>query len=202
MYRIPLREEERKKRMNKYIFGVDLGGTTVKMGLFDMNGNVLDKWEIPTVTANKGEQILPDIANSIKAKMAAEEIAPDIHMHHAVKFLRRDVQHILVQPQIGAVGNKYIQSAEALPDISKDPADISHILQIQTVALGSNGIFLGKCLCCGFCVILPSAGDAHIIAFGGKSFGNGKTAVFGGTCDQYDLSHSVSFNKFSECNVS
>lgn len=77
MYRIPLREEERKKRMNKYIFGVDLGGTTVKMGLFDMNGNVLDKWEIPTVTANKGEQILPDIANSIKAKMAAEEIALD-----------------------------------------------------------------------------------------------------------------------------
>ena len=63
--------------MNKYIFGVDLGGTTVKMGLFDMNGNVLDKWEIPTVTANKGEQILPDIANSIKAKMAAEEIALD-----------------------------------------------------------------------------------------------------------------------------
>lgn len=60
--------------MNKYIFGVDLGGTTVKMGLFDVNGKVLDKWEIPTVTANKGERILPDIADSIKAKMAEKEI--------------------------------------------------------------------------------------------------------------------------------
>ncbi len=60
--------------MNKYVFGVDLGGTTVKMGLFDMEGNVLDKWEIPTVTANKGEQILPDIANSIKSKMAEKGI--------------------------------------------------------------------------------------------------------------------------------
>lgn len=60
--------------MNKYIFGVDLGGTTVKMGLFDVSGKVLDKWEIPTVTANKGERILPDIADSIKAKMAEKEI--------------------------------------------------------------------------------------------------------------------------------
>lgn len=74
VYRIPLPEEERKMRMNKYIFGVDLGGTTVKMGLFDVSGKVLDKWEIPTVTANKGERILPDIADSIKAKMAEKEI--------------------------------------------------------------------------------------------------------------------------------
>ena len=32
----------------KNIFGVDLGGTTVKMGLFDENGEVLEKWEIIT----------------------------------------------------------------------------------------------------------------------------------------------------------
>ena len=36
----------------KYIFGVDLGGTTVKMGLFNENGEVLEKWEIPTIKAN------------------------------------------------------------------------------------------------------------------------------------------------------
>lgn len=63
--------------MNKYIFGVDVGGTTMKMGLFDMNGNVLDKWEIPSVTANGGERILPDIADSIRAKMAKEDIEMD-----------------------------------------------------------------------------------------------------------------------------
>ena len=43
--------------------------TTVKLGLFDKEGNVLDKWEIPTNKANKGEAILPDIAKSILAKM-------------------------------------------------------------------------------------------------------------------------------------
>ena len=51
----------------KYGFGIDLGGTTVKIAYFDQTGNMLDKWEIPTVTTNGGEQILPDIASSIRA---------------------------------------------------------------------------------------------------------------------------------------
>lgn len=55
--------------MSKYAFGVDIGGTSVKMGLFDAGGNVLDKWEIPTVKENKGEAILPDVARSLLAKM-------------------------------------------------------------------------------------------------------------------------------------
>ena len=38
--------------MGNYAFGVDIGGTTVKIGLFDREGNLLDKWEIPTNTAN------------------------------------------------------------------------------------------------------------------------------------------------------
>ncbi len=52
------------------LFGVDLGGTTVKMGLFDADGNVTDKWEIPTRKENAGSLILPDIADSVKSKMA------------------------------------------------------------------------------------------------------------------------------------
>ena len=55
--------------MKKYVFGVDIGGTTVKLGLFDVEGNVLDKWEIPTRTENNGNLILPDIADSIREKM-------------------------------------------------------------------------------------------------------------------------------------
>ena len=49
----------------KYGFGIDLGGTTVKIAYFDQNGTMLDKWEIPTVTENGGVQILPDIARSV-----------------------------------------------------------------------------------------------------------------------------------------
>ena len=60
--------------MKKYVFGVDVGGTTVKLGLFDVEGNLLDKWEIPTRTENGGNQILPDVAESIKAKIAEKKI--------------------------------------------------------------------------------------------------------------------------------
>ena len=63
--------------MAGYVFGVDVGGTTVKLGLFDINGNVLDKWEIPTRTEDGGKNILPDIAADIKAKMEEKNIVKD-----------------------------------------------------------------------------------------------------------------------------
>lgn len=63
--------------MKKYAFGVDIGGTTVKIGLFDVDGCVLDKWEIPTVKDNDGDSVLPDVAESIKAKMAEKGIDKD-----------------------------------------------------------------------------------------------------------------------------
>ncbi len=55
--------------MKKYCFGVDVGGTTVKIGLFDKEGNILDKWEIPTRTEHNGSEILPDIAKALEKKM-------------------------------------------------------------------------------------------------------------------------------------
>ena len=58
----------------KYGFGIDLGGTTVKIAYFDEKGNMLDKWEIPTVTADGGKQILPDIAASIRDYMQTHQI--------------------------------------------------------------------------------------------------------------------------------
>ncbi|MGM9588996.1 MAG: ROK family glucokinase [Faecousia sp.] len=60
----------------KYGFGIDLGGTTVKLAYFDENGTMLDKWEIPTVTANAGSQILPDIAASVKGYLEQNKIDP------------------------------------------------------------------------------------------------------------------------------
>lgn len=63
--------------MASYVFGVDVGGTTVKMGLFNKDGEVIDKWEIPTRTENHGENILPDVAASIKEKMAQKSIVKE-----------------------------------------------------------------------------------------------------------------------------
>ncbi len=60
--------------MGNYCFGIDVGGTTVKMGLFRIDGQVLDKWEIPTRTENGGKAILPDIAASVLAKLKEKGI--------------------------------------------------------------------------------------------------------------------------------
>ena len=60
----------------KYGFGVDLGGTTVKIAYFDELGNMLEKWEIPTDRAENGKNILPDIAKSVKNYLQEKKIDP------------------------------------------------------------------------------------------------------------------------------
>lgn len=59
----------------RYCFGVDVGGTTVKLGFFDEEGNLLEKWEIPTRTEDHGKNILPDVAASILDKMKEREVS-------------------------------------------------------------------------------------------------------------------------------
>ena len=58
----------------KYGFGIDLGGTTVKLAYFDENGTMLHKWEIPTTTAEGGSQILPDIAKAVEGYLDENNI--------------------------------------------------------------------------------------------------------------------------------
>lgn len=62
--------------MKTYGFGVDIGGTTVKLGLFRTDGTLLDKWEIPTRTEDDGAHILLDVAEAIKGKIAEKAIDP------------------------------------------------------------------------------------------------------------------------------
>lgn len=57
-----------------YCFGIDVGGTTVKCGLFQIDGTLVEKWEIPTRTEDKGEHILPDVAETILSKMSEKAI--------------------------------------------------------------------------------------------------------------------------------
>ena len=62
------------KIMGKYCIGVDIGGTTVKIGLFTDKGTVKDKWEIVTRKDEGGSFILSDIAASVDEKLAQEKI--------------------------------------------------------------------------------------------------------------------------------
>ena len=63
--------------MKEYAFGVDIGGTTVKIGLFKTDGELLEKWEIPTRTEEEGSHILPDIAGAVRQKAEERKILPE-----------------------------------------------------------------------------------------------------------------------------
>ena len=53
--------------MNQYCVGIDVGGTSVKCGIFTYNGVLLDKWEVLTRKAEQGKYILPDVAEELKS---------------------------------------------------------------------------------------------------------------------------------------
>ena len=60
--------------MGMKCIGVDVGGTSVKIGLFEVTGELLEKWEVKTRKEDGGSHILPDVADSIREKMAAKGI--------------------------------------------------------------------------------------------------------------------------------
>jgi len=61
----------------KYCFGVDIGGTTVKMGLFQTDSVLVDKWEIPTRKELAEDVILSDIACAIRERLIQYQVQKD-----------------------------------------------------------------------------------------------------------------------------
>ncbi|MGV8981030.1 ROK family glucokinase [Clostridium sp.] len=66
--------------MREYGIGIDIGGTTIKMGLFKVDGTLVEKWEIDTRKEENGKYILGDIASQIKNKLNKK----GIHRHDVV----------------------------------------------------------------------------------------------------------------------
>lgn len=61
----------------KYLYGIDVGGTTVKLGVFSEDGKLLEKWEIPTRKEENGAYILEDISAAVKENLKKREITKE-----------------------------------------------------------------------------------------------------------------------------
>ncbi|OOP74803.1 ROK family glucokinase [Clostridium beijerinckii] len=61
--------------MKKYVFGIDIGGTTVKLGLFKTEGTLLEKWEIKTRKEEDGKYIIQDIVETLENKLNEKNIS-------------------------------------------------------------------------------------------------------------------------------
>ena len=73
--------------MGTYCFGIDVGGTTIKCGLFRTDGTLVEKWEIPTRRENNGDKILPDVGDTINNKIKERNIG--------IKLLIQSIRVIL-----------------------------------------------------------------------------------------------------------
>lgn len=58
--------------MDTLYFGIDIGGTTTKLGAFTENGTLLDKWEIPTDSSGQGSHILPAVSAEVTRYVAGD----------------------------------------------------------------------------------------------------------------------------------
>lgn len=80
--------------MSLKCIGIDIGGTSVKLGIFEEDGTLVKKWEIPTRKEENGKYILGDIAASIRrtAKESGLELSdfPEREWDSLDRFFRTD----------------------------------------------------------------------------------------------------------------
>lgn len=128
--------------MKPYAFGVDLGGTTVKIGLFEISGTLLEKWEIPTRTQNHAENLLPDIAAALLNKLTEKEIDKSQVEGVGMGVPGAVLNDRFVKPCVNLDQWGGFDVAEALEDLCGFPAKI--VNDANAAALGEMGAGGGK----------------------------------------------------------
>ncbi len=121
--------------MKDYAFGIDVGGTTVKMGLFSTDGVLLESWEIPTRKEDAGCNIMPDIAESIEKKLEEKGITKD-----DIKGIGVDVPGPILQDSIV---NKCANLGWGVVDVTKEMTALTGVENIKVVN-DANAAALGE----------------------------------------------------------
>lgn len=148
--------------MKKYILGVDIGGTACKLGLFDVSGNMLDKWEIQTDKSDCGKNVLKSVAKSLRMKMGEKTISdeellgigmglpgtvdkegffdcPNLNWKHVAA--QKEMQEIMGGIQVRALNDA---NAAALGEMWKGSARGYQDVVMVTIGTGvGGGIILG-----------------------------------------------------------
>ena len=141
-----------------YCFGIDIGGTTVKCGLFTTEGVLLEKWEIKTRTEENGKAILPDVAETILKKMEEKgiektevtgvgvgvpgpvvkerEVQVAVNLHWGYTMLADDLEKLLDQIPV-KVGND--ANVAALGEMWKGGGEGTKNLIMATLGTGVGG---------------------------------------------------------------
>ncbi|UFT97776.1 ROK family glucokinase [Radiobacillus kanasensis] len=121
----------------KFLVGIDIGGTSIKMAVFEDDGTIIDKWEIPTNKDNQGVSIPGDIWTSLENKLKEHSIDPKEVQGMGVGapgFIDSDTGSIYEAVNIGWKKNfdlgKQLQALSGLPVFVDNDANLA--------ALGEN----------------------------------------------------------------
>ncbi|MBU5594770.1 ROK family glucokinase [Amphibacillus sp. MSJ-3] len=128
--------------MEKYLLGVDIGGTTIKVGILTEQGKIIDKWEIPTKVASKADQIPIDIWDSIVRKISQHKIDKNQLLGIGVGapgFVVAETGDIAVAVNVGW---KDFPLGKILHDLTNLPVYIENDANIA--ALGENWLGSGQ----------------------------------------------------------
>lgn len=151
----------------RHLLGADIGGTTCKLGLFDVSGKMLDKWEIPTDRSEEGKKVLPDVAASFRNRLKAWHISeedviglgmglpgtqdkdgffacPNLNWNHVAA--QKEMQKIMGSIKVKALNDA---NAAAYGEMWKGSAKGYENLVMVTLGTGVGGgiIIDGKLLC-------------------------------------------------------
>ncbi|WP_373892816.1 ROK family glucokinase [Virgibacillus natechei] len=122
--------------MDKIMIGVDIGGTTIKIGFINNDGEILNKWEIPTNKSNAGISIIDDIWQSIHRRLTELNLTKDLILGIGVGapgFIDGDNGFVYEAVNIGW---KNFQLANQLKDKSGLPVFVENDANIAV--LGEN----------------------------------------------------------------
>lgn len=121
--------------MKKYAFGVDIGGTTVKIGLFETTGSIAEKWEIPTRKENGGSFILGDIASSMRDCLDRNSISKE-----EIEGIGIDVPGPVIR---GTIVNKCVNLGWGVLDIGREITELTGVTNVKA-ANDANAAALGE----------------------------------------------------------
>ncbi len=167
----------------KYCFGVDIGGTGIKIGLFTMEGEILEKWMLKTRRENGGKAILPDVAESLNAKIEERDIA------------REDIKGIGIGVPAPVVGDGIVKNTANLnwgyTEVNREIREMTG-LEVRSgndanlAALGEMWLGAGKGQKNMIMVTLGTGVGGGIIMDGRVTVGaNGAAAEIGHICVNY-----------------
>ncbi len=167
----------------KYCFGVDIGGTGIKIGLFTMEGEILEKWMLKTRRENGGKAILPDVAESLNAKIEERGIA------------REDIKGIGIGVPAPVVGDGIVKNTANLnwgyTEVNREIREMTG-LEVRSgndanlAALGEMWLGAGRGQKNMIMVTLGTGVGGGIIIDGKAAVGaNGAAAEIGHICVNY-----------------